>query len=242
MTTLRRNIQDNLFVSAQIVRKYNLGDKNYFFSRFNKINESQLETAWASALKEIQNREIIKDEPNLQNEEKKIASQKASIFDNNYTILLRYLKSEFDVKELKLTDERIERKLRNILANRLLDLIVQEVNDQQEDRTNSPKLKNLDLLKKIKTIFIVLLIIGGFSAPRIINGLTPVETLAIRIYNRSSYKFRIGATCTDGWKSNATGSGACSHHGGVAEWVYKTDHRKTIEECREEAKKISWRD
>jgi hypothetical protein len=30
---------------------------------------------------------------------------------------------------------------------------------------------------------------------------------------------RIGAICSDGWRSSATGSGACSHHGGVARWV-----------------------
>jgi len=32
---------------------------------------------------------------------------------------------------------------------------------------------------------------------------------------------RIGAVCNDGTGSNATGSGACSHHGGVAYWVYR---------------------
>jgi len=31
---------------------------------------------------------------------------------------------------------------------------------------------------------------------------------------------RTGATCKDGSHSNATGSGACSHHGGVAQWLY----------------------
>lgn len=31
---------------------------------------------------------------------------------------------------------------------------------------------------------------------------------------------RIGAICRDGSHSNATGSGACSHHGGVREWIY----------------------
>jgi len=31
---------------------------------------------------------------------------------------------------------------------------------------------------------------------------------------------RCGAVCRDGWRSDATGSGACSHHGGVAHWVY----------------------
>jgi len=31
---------------------------------------------------------------------------------------------------------------------------------------------------------------------------------------------RIGAICRDGWRSSATGSGACSHHGGVDHWLY----------------------
>lgn len=30
---------------------------------------------------------------------------------------------------------------------------------------------------------------------------------------------RVGAICNDGWRSDATGSGACSHHGGVAYWL-----------------------
>jgi len=34
---------------------------------------------------------------------------------------------------------------------------------------------------------------------------------------------RIGAICEDGWKSSATGSGACSHHGGVDHWIYEND-------------------
>src|SRR5690606_29647822 len=32
---------------------------------------------------------------------------------------------------------------------------------------------------------------------------------------------RVGAKCNDGTTSTATGSGACSHHGGVAYWLCK---------------------
>ncbi len=32
---------------------------------------------------------------------------------------------------------------------------------------------------------------------------------------------RTGAFCRDGWQSSATGRGACSHHGGVAKWIYE---------------------
>lgn len=37
----------------------------------------------------------------------------------------------------------------------------------------------------------------------------------------NSYKRRIGAICNDGWRSSATGRGACSHHGGVKHWLYE---------------------
>lgn len=33
-------------------------------------------------------------------------------------------------------------------------------------------------------------------------------------------RHRIGAMCKDGTTSTATGSGACSHHGGVSCWLY----------------------
>ena len=34
---------------------------------------------------------------------------------------------------------------------------------------------------------------------------------------------RIGARCNDGTRSSATGSGACSHHGGVDYWIHEND-------------------
>ena len=33
--------------------------------------------------------------------------------------------------------------------------------------------------------------------------------------------YRVGAICRDGWQSSTTGRGACSHHGGVSEWLYE---------------------
>lgn len=51
---------------------------------------------------------------------------------------------------------------------------------------------------------------------------------------------RRGAVCADGWRSRATGSGACSHHGGVAYWTYET-RRRSAEECKAWAEKVSWR-
>lgn len=53
-----------------------------------------------------------------------------------------------------------------------------------------------------------------------------VGVIAVIWYNFSPffdnpYRERIGAICADGWRSYATGSGACSHHGGVDEWLYE---------------------
>lgn len=50
--------------------------------------------------------------------------------------------------------------------------------------------------------------------------------LVIREYAKGDYPVysshqRIGAICADGWKSKATGQGACSHHGGVDRWIYR---------------------
>jgi hypothetical protein len=47
-----------------------------------------------------------------------------------------------------------------------------------------------------------------------------VRTVAPSDYSRH---YRTGARCRDGWHSDATGSGACSWHGGVAEWLYADD-------------------
>lgn len=40
------------------------------------------------------------------------------------------------------------------------------------------------------------------------------------------YYVRTGAMCRDGTKSSATGRGACSHHGGVANWL--KDEKKSV--------------
>jgi len=45
-----------------------------------------------------------------------------------------------------------------------------------------------------------------------------------KYYNNATqpnYRRRVGAICNDGTRSSATGSGACSHHGGVSQWLYE---------------------
>jgi hypothetical protein len=50
---------------------------------------------------------------------------------------------------------------------------------------------------------------GTYTAPQVS---TPSQS--------SATGQRIGAVCADGSHSSATSSGACSHHGGVAYWLY----------------------
>lgn len=38
-------------------------------------------------------------------------------------------------------------------------------------------------------------------------------------YSGGNSNYRTGAICSDGWRSSATGRGACSHHGGVSTWL-----------------------
>lgn len=95
-------------------------------------------------------------------------------------------------------------------------------------------------IKKYWFVFAILIVLGFIASPRIIDGLTSVDTLTERIHEQSKYKYRIGATCNDGWQSQATGRGACSHHGGVKEWIYQTSYKKTWDECKTEARKRSW--
>lgn len=86
----------------------------------------------------------------------------------------------------------------------------------------------------------ITLALGIFAGPRIIDGLTPVDVLAERYHDHSKYEYRVGAICNDGWRSGARGRGACSHHGGVKEWIYQTAYKKTYDECRKEAEGNSW--
>lgn len=44
----------------------------------------------------------------------------------------------------------------------------------------------------------------------------------------TTYKQRSGAKCKDGTHSNATGRGACSHHGGVLRWLYNEKQQVRI--------------
>ena len=62
---------------------------------------------------------------------------------------------------------------------------------------------------------------GGFGSLSQFVLDTPNAKTLITSYEKydSSPSVRIGATCSDGWRSSAVSRGACSHHGGVGEWL-----------------------
>ncbi len=62
----------------------------------------------------------------------------------------------------------------------------------------------------IKKLFLILIILLSASLSC---------TKTDEVTNSSGDCVRVGAICNDGTRSNATGSGACSHHGGVREWI-----------------------
>ncbi len=117
---------------------------------------------------------------------------------------------------------------------------------------------NLDLIKnretknqnissfKIKATLVLLLIWLSSSQGifnRIILGPRDNEIMANYLHEKSKRKneYRIGAICRDGSSSYATGSGACSWHGGVDEWLYETQdyYKFSYENCLNKAKKMN---
>jgi hypothetical protein len=224
---------------ALIVRKYNLGDKAYFIDTFKDIDMSLKDCAWGLGEKKIQNKEIIKDASSIEIQDEQSAQNRFDSFEKNSNKIYAYLKSNFDVKELKLREENIERRFRHLLAKKYLQLEVSNIFEIEEKRKMPFKEKFAIFVANNLFLILIIGVIGYFTAPRIIDGFTPVDTLTERIHEKSKYKFS-GAICNDSWTSHSQGQGTCSHHDGVNYYFDKDDYSKSIEQCREEAIRISW--
>lgn len=255
-----QTIQDNLNRSALIIRKYDLGDKQYFFSKFQDFDKSPLETSWTFAAKKIQNREIIKDAfVSFNSIDKTEIDSTLTNFSEDIDDIYRFLNSNFDVKSLKLRDENIQRRIRHILADTYLDKITVDTRKLNIKKQASHSTRFKKVLKKFKIGIGIFLVATAFSTPRIIEGLTlpgnllnkylhgkysSIKTASINenilanyLHEDSKYKFN-GAICNDGWTSHSQGRGTCSHHGGVDYYFYEGDYSKSSDECRQEAVKV----
>lgn len=241
MKASKQQLQKKLNSLACIIRKYNLFDKVSFEIKYNFIETTIIEKAWIYGLKQIKNGEIVKDATILTDEERQTAQTAQSTFSNEPNSIYYYLNKQFYPKDLKLSDENIERHKRNLLAKRYIELVHKELEVLALDLKPTFENRTKWFLNKFKIALIIFGIISIFSIPRIIDGLTPVDVLAFKIYEKSKRTFN-GAVCNDGHISHSQGRGTCSWHSGVDYYFYKGEYSKTIEECREEARKISWLD
>ena len=164
-------------------------------------------------------------------------SLKLQKFNFESNDLYYYLNSKFDSKELKLDEEQVERRLRNILALRYQKIILDEINKlKRKEKLIQFKEKVFEIA--LASIFPII-IFSFFFGTRIIDGFTTVDVLTERIYEREIYEFN-GSKCNDGSTSHSQGRGTCSWHGGVDYKFYKGEHKYTLEECRKKAKDLSW--
>lgn len=144
----------------------------------------------------------------------------------NRTSILRSLEITSNSKQLPKADKDFWKQ------------VIIELNKIPEE-LESPLKKNKSYTG-VRSIIFIFSVIFLCCLPRIIQGLTPVEILTERLHENSKYTFN-GSICNDGHISHSQGQGSCSWHGGVNSSFEKGDYSKSIEECRVEALKLSWR-
>jgi hypothetical protein len=235
------NISKKIGKSAFIIRKYNLGDESYFYSKFPVASGVVLKIIWEKEEKKVQNKEIIKNSNELTQLELSFVNDRLLKFENSTEKLYDYLISEFDYKTLKLDEEKIERRLRNLLSEKYIELCSKEIPTEIK---NDDDLSKKKIEKRQRRTLNSAIIIGIFSllfGSTIFDGFTPVKQLTEKIHERSKYKFS-GSICNDGTTSHSQGRGTCSWHKGVNYKFYEGDYAKSLEECKSEAIKLSWVD
>ncbi len=236
---MSREIQFKLERYCLINRKYQLNNKNHYLNTFSFLEKADLEKAWALSYEKIQNHEIIKDVKDLPIEYEYEILNRLKDFNFNRHELYFYLFRKFDVKSLKLRDEQIERRIRNILALRHQNIIINEIEKTIKDD------KIYSIRRKIASIagylFFSALVIAIFFGSIIRDGFTPVDVLTEKIYKKEIYLFD-GSICRDGSISRSQGRGTCSWHKGVRKKFFKGEPKYTKKECRVMAIKRSWVD
>lgn len=270
LTELKKKLNEYTFIYI----KYRIGYKNQFFAKFSFINSSILEHAWNESKKiilsnsQINTNEIIEDSKlNTKShfEQNKIAVKRAKnyeVFDQDY--IFDFLKSNYNKTNIE--EDNIERRFRNILANKYLAELFSEIKILHDKKVNQINkiikpiklIFNFIKINKLKfaTIFILMLyfsnnIIDAFTQPDVlvvkyIKNKYPLYNsinidqilLANSIHEESRFKFN-GAICNDGSKSHSQGRGTCSWHGGVYYYFYIGEYEKDFEECKIEANNIT---
>lgn len=66
---------------------------------------------------------------------------------------------------------------------------------------------------------IIVVATATFAPPTVTITLPPAPSGSNAVCSGAAPGSRYGAICKDGWRSSSTGSGTCSHHGGVLYWL-----------------------
>ena len=134
------NRTQNLNLYASLLRKYYIGEEDYMYITLSKITRTELDNAWYFALQSVRHEERIKSSSTASDGYFSAVIKRYDSFKSNDEII-HYLFSRFEPSKLKLNDENIERRLRYLLALKILKYLEQEINGEF-------KLKELD--KKTK--------------------------------------------------------------------------------------------
>jgi hypothetical protein len=320
MTSDKRIKYINLY--ASILRKYYIGEEDYLYITLNGLSKREITDSWNYAKTNVKHEERITNPATLSIDEFNEALNRYSKF-NYFQETVKYLFSNFNYKKLKLSDENIERRLRHLLAIKILKIIEQKINNENFESISEDILKNKEEIlspnlqqdinkigpslslkrsniKYVIPLIFAFIILGAYTVKlytdyntlkyieskkyngiiiklnnsinenkrldsilnnqdylnqiieerkftnykkegytgkiefseifgyknikgELVNG----EERGIWIYEKYNgekeiYKWelvRTGAICRDGSTSDATGSGACSHHGGVDYWL-----------------------
>lgn len=237
MTKREKHIYQKFLTVAFVIHNYRIGDKHYFYSLFPNADKNILDKVWATETSKtpiIDWYEKVSDEEEQTIKEKfsKLRFNDAKIFD----YLLKPINTNADIKA-----ESALRKLMAISYLRSTEFAINDLTGIPETFLSEEFKKKRKKKQNRFLIGIALIITIAFSSPRIIEGLTPVETLAKKYYEVSRYTYS-GTICRDGWKSHSRGSGTCSHHGGIKSYFEKGDYSLTFQQCVEKARQKSWRE
>jgi hypothetical protein len=167
---------------------------------------------------------------------------KVSRFDNSFKVSQRSL-IYTSLKLLARTKE-LPKEDRDFWKEVLIELKQIPDPDINEDPPKPNQQENTRSKKRfskwVRGSLIILGIFLLFFGQRIVYGLTPVDSLTKILHENSKYTFS-GSICNDGHVSHSQGRGSCSWHNGVNYEFNKGDYKKSWEECKQEAIKLSWR-
>lgn len=235
MTKQEKDIYLRLLSISFVIHSYQIGDKQYFYTLFPSVDQDILEKIW---LTETKKSPIVSFYEQISDSEELLIKNKLNRLGHNEVKLFDYLSKPLD----KNLDIKTESALRKLMASRYIEIAVFSINNLLgiPEKFLSKVFKEKRNLRR-RRIFIgfTVIIAIAFSLPRVIEGLTPVESLARRYHEESRYTYS-GSLCWDGWESHSRGRGTCSHHGGVKSYFEKGDYSLTFQQCLEKAKQKSW--